>query len=660
MAGLIPQSFIDELLHRLDLVEVVDKRVRLKKAGRNYTACCPFHDEKTPSFSVSPEKQFYHCFGCGASGNAVGFVMAFDGLEFPQAIETLASVAGLTVPREEQTPEQRKKDEVKRDLYGLMEQAAEFFQKQLSDTQEAQAARDYLANRGVSLPVQADWGVGYSPNRWDGLLAAMQSRGWTEQQLIDAGLVVVNDDSGKRYDRFRGRVMFPIRDNRGRVIAFGGRVLGDEKPKYLNSPETQIFSKGRELYGLYQANKQRAKLARLVVVEGYMDVISLAQFNVLGAVATLGTAAGAPHLEQAFRVVDEIVFCFDGDNAGRRAAERAMHVTLPALKEGKVVKFLFLADGEDPDTYVRKYGAERFETLLEAAKPLSEYVFEVAQQGLELVSPEARSLFVSRALPLLAQLPEGIYRRQMFIDLSLRSGIDTQSLFEMASLQQPTERSTKLVSSKSMVKAVERAPSFTQRPEFDADFSAGFDGAGFDLGFGGAPPGEWGDEPVEPDWAAFDEGAGDAPDVDVAQVKVPYRLVEAALHLLLHYPHLGEVFKEDAVWLASLAGDAEVDLLIKLLALLADNPGASRSRLLGLWHGRYGENQAMALFGLADRERWVANEMAAREELLSIRERLKARASCELPLEQLIQKSRAGQLTEWEKQELARLLRERH
>lgn len=645
MAGLIPQSFIDELLHRLDLVEVVDKRVRLKKAGRNYTACCPFHDEKTPSFSVSPEKQFYHCFGCGASGNAVGFVMAFDGLEFPQAIEALAQQAGLTVPREEQTPEQRKREEVKRDLYGLMEQAAEFFQKQLSDTQEAQVARDYLSRRGVSLPVQADWGVGYAPNRWDGLLGAMQSRGWTEQQLIDAGLLVVNEESGKRYDRFRGRVMFPIRDSRGRTIAFGGRVLGDEKPKYLNSPETSIFSKGRELYGLYQANKQRAKLSRLVVVEGYMDVISLAQFNVLGAVATLGTAAGAPHLEQAFRVVDEVVFCFDGDNAGRRAAERALHVTLPALKEGKVVKFLFLADGEDPDTYVRQYGAERFEALLAAAKPLSEYLFEVAQQGAELVTPEARSVFVKRALPLLAQLPEGIYRRQMFIDLSLRSGIDVQSLFEMASFAQPPAVPTT------------QAKPAQPRPQPRAELVPAADY--LDEGYSDLPP-DWGYESQEPDWSQFDEGAGQLEVPAEPEVKVPYRLVEAALHLLLHYPHLGEVFNGDDTWLAGLADDAEVGLLVKLLALLADNPQASRSRLLGLWHGRYGEHQAVALFGLADRERWVANEMAAREELVSVRERLKLRANCDLPLEQLIAKSRSGQLTEWEKHELARLLRERH
>lgn len=646
MAGLIPQSFIDELLHRLDLVEVVDKRVRLKKAGRNYTACCPFHDEKTPSFSVSPEKQFYHCFGCGASGNAVGFVMAFDGLPFPQAIEALAQQAGMDVPREEQTPEQRKKEEVKRDLYGLMEQAAEFFQKQLSDTQEAQIARDYLARRGVSLPVQADWGVGYAPNRWDGLLGAMQSRGWTEQQLIDAGLLVVNEESGKRYDRFRGRVMFPIRDSRGRVIAFGGRVLGDEKPKYLNSPETQIFSKGRELYGLYHANKQRAKLQRLVVVEGYMDVISLAQFGVLGAVATLGTAAGAPHLEQAFRVVDELVFCFDGDGAGRRAAERALQVALPALKEGKVVKFLFLADGEDPDTYVRQYGAERFEALLEAAKPLSEYLFEVAQQGVELTTPEARSLFVKRALPMLAQLPDGIYRRQMFVDLSLRSGIDVQSLFEMASFAQAAPERAPVAKA-----AVMRNP---ERAEPSAVFPEYADGA-----FGEPPP-DWEYDAQEPDWSDYDEDAGQSAQPAEPAIKVPYRLVEAALHLLLQYPHLGDIFRDDGVWLASLAADTEVGLLIQLLDLLVDNPDASRSRLLGLWHGRYGEHQAVALFGLADRERWVPSEMAAREELTSIRERLKQRASCDLPLEQLIAKSRAGQLTEWEKHELARLLRERH
>lgn len=634
MAGLIPQSFIDEVLHRTDLVEVVDKRVRLKKAGRNYTACCPFHDEKTPSFNVSPEKQFYHCFGCGASGNVVGFVMAFDGVDFPRAIESLAQSLGMSVPKEEQTPEQRKQEQVRRDLYGLLEQAATFYQQQLAEAPEAQPARDYLARRGVSPQMIAEFGIGYAPNRWDALSQALLARDWQEQQLIDSGMLVVNEDSNKRYDRFRGRVMFPIRDQRGRVIAFGGRVLGDEKPKYLNSPETAIFSKGRELYGLYQANRQRSQLKRLVVVEGYMDVVSLAQFGVTGAVATLGTAAGQPHLELAFRTVDEVVFCFDGDNAGRRAAERALEVALPALKDGKTIRFLFLAEGEDPDTYVRQYGAERFESLLATAKPLSEYLFDVARQELSLDSAEGRSLFVNRALPLLVQLPEGVYRRQMFIDLSLRSGLDVQSLFEMSSTLARDNRPRQPT-----VQAVEpEAP-----PEFapDADLEALY--------------ALWGNSAEVAEYAP----EALAPAAEPA-IKVPYRLLEIALHLLLNYPHLAEIFAEDADPLASLAQDREVDMLIRLLDILRSEPEASRSRLLGLWHGRFGEAQSAELFALADRERWVASEMVAREELQAVRQRLLQRARCELPLEALIAKSRTSELSEWEKNELARLLRERH
>ncbi|MFM1892488.1 MAG: hypothetical protein RLZ44_1565, partial [Pseudomonadota bacterium] len=355
MAGKIPQRFIDDLIARVDIVDVINQRVPLKKAGHEYKACCPFHDEKTPSFTVSPTKQFYHCFGCGAHGTAIGFLMDYDRLSYPEAIEALADDLGLEVPHEagvERGPDLSP-------LYEILEQAARFYAWQLRRHPDSARAVEYLRQRGVSGEIAADFRIGFAPPGWDNLLRELGGDARAVDSLRGAGLISEPED-GKRYDRLRDRIVFPILDARGRVVGFGGRVLGAGEPKYLNSPETPVFHKGRELYGLYQAKQAVKQLERLLVVEGYMDVVALAQFGIRYAVATLGTATTAEHLEKLFRSVPEVVFCFDGDRAGRDAAWKALETALPLLREGRQARFLFLPEGEDPDTLVRREGAAAF------------------------------------------------------------------------------------------------------------------------------------------------------------------------------------------------------------------------------------------------------------------------------------------------------------
>lgn len=409
MAGRIPQQFIDELLTRVDIVDVIDERVTLRKAGREYTACCPFHNEKTPSFTVSPDKQFYHCFGCGMHGSAISFLMEYERLEFVDAIEELAQRAGLQVPRESGVVFEA----VDKDSYDVLDQAARFFQQQLKQAAQADRAVEYLKQRGLSGETAANFGVGYAPEGWDNLIQAMRGKGISEKQLLDAGLVIKRDNGGY-YDRFRDRIMFPIRDRRGRVIAFGGRVLSDEDtPKYLNSPETSLFHKGRELYGLYEARQANRQLTHLVVVEGYMDVVSLAQFGVTCGVATLGTATTPEHLERIFRVVPSTVFCFDGDRAGREAAWRALTNTVPVVKEGRQIDFMFLPQGEDPDSIVRSEGQQGFEDRMQQAIPFSQFFFDGLSDKLDLGIPEGRAMLIERARPLLVKLTPGIFQVMM-------------------------------------------------------------------------------------------------------------------------------------------------------------------------------------------------------------------------------------------------------
>ncbi|MDH5445303.1 MAG: DNA primase [Gammaproteobacteria bacterium] len=427
MAGRIPQSFIDELLTRTDIFEVVDPRVQLKKAGREYTACCPFHNEKTPSFTVSPSKQFYHCFGCGAHGSAIGFLMEYDHLNFPEAVEELARMNGMEVPREEGPAPDPKARQRQNTLYDLMAQTDRFYRQQLRQHPQAKKAINYLKQRGLSGEIAAAFGLGYAPPGWDNLLKTLGSDEEKRKQLTQCGMLKEKED-GKYFDFFRDRIMFPIRDQRGRTIAFGGRILGDDKPKYLNSPETPLFHKGRELYGLFEMKQALRKIDRIMVVEGYMDVVALAQFDIRYAVATLGTATTPEHLNRLFRVCPEVVFCFDGDRAGRDAAWRALDNALPILKEGHELRFLFLPDGEDPDTLVRKEGKAGFEKRLDTASPLSRYFFDQMSSQIDMQSLDGRARLVELARPYLAKLPKGLFRQMMLEHLANLAKVDRQAI----------------------------------------------------------------------------------------------------------------------------------------------------------------------------------------------------------------------------------------
>lgn len=411
MAGRIPQAFIDELLNRTDIVDVIDTRVQLKKAGREYKACCPFHNEKTPSFTVSQTKQFYHCFGCGAHGTAISFLMDYEHMDFVEAIEELAHRAGLEVPRE--AGDIAQKAAATSPLYELLGKVADYYQQQLREHPQRQQAVDYLKQRGLSGEVAARFHIGYAPPGWENLVQAFGSDPKTRQALQDLGLVMERENSDGHYDRFRNRIQFPIHDRRGRTIGFGGRVLDDGTPKYMNSPESEVFHKGRELYGLHEARKAVRKLERILVVEGYMDVVALAQFDINYAVATLGTATTPEHVETLFRTVPEIIFCFDGDRAGREAAWRALENTLPSLRDGREARFLFLPEGEDPDSLVRKIGREAFEAQLGKASHLSDFFFERLSEGLDTDSIDGRARLVNQARPLLEKLPEGMFRQLM-------------------------------------------------------------------------------------------------------------------------------------------------------------------------------------------------------------------------------------------------------
>ncbi|MCE8004354.1 DNA primase [Billgrantia ethanolica] len=429
MAGQIPQRFIDDLLARIDVVEVVGERVQLKKAGRNYSGLCPFHQEKTPSFTVSADKQFYHCFGCGAHGSALRFLMEYDKLRFPEAVEQLAARLGLEVPREgADDPRAQARERKRQEGVNLLELSASFFRERLK-MPEGQQAREYLARRGLSEEVQRDFGIGYAPDDWEALKRHLSARGVAEAVQVEYGLLVQREESGRTYDRFRDRVMFPIRDVRGRTIAFGGRVLGDAKPKYLNSPETPVFHKGRELYGLFEARQANPRLERLVIVEGYMDVVALAQFGIRNAVATLGTSTSEEHLGRLFRMVDEVVFCFDGDRAGRQAASRALETVLPQMIDGRTARFLFLPEGEDPDTLVRREGPEAFEDRITCASPLSEFLFDQAARGRDLARVEERERFASQVLKAVSRLPQGMLKTVLLGELARRTGVD-QSRFD--------------------------------------------------------------------------------------------------------------------------------------------------------------------------------------------------------------------------------------
>jgi len=419
VSGLIPQDFIDDLVQRADIVEVVGSRVPLTKAGREYKARCPFHAEKTPSFWVSPQKGFYHCFGCGAHGTALSFLMEYERLEFPVAVEELARSIGLEVPRT---------DSVERvsvePLYAVLDKAVTLYRQALRDNT---TAVEYLKKRGLDGDTAREFGIGYAPPAWDTLLTACGSSEEDRQQLLGAGMVIPRDTGGF-YDRFRDRIMFPIRDSRGRTMAFGGRIVATGEPKYLNSPETPLFHKGRELYGLYEARRAERKLERLLVVEGYMDVVMLAAHGIRNAVATLGTATTSEHLRRIFSVVPEVIFCFDGDRAGREAAWRALQVSLPSLHDGRQIRFLLLPDGEDPDSLVRQEGAVAFGARLIQSTPLSEFLLDSLSADVDLRSLDGKARLAALAKPLLSQLPEGVYRELLTTELARRVGLPRERL----------------------------------------------------------------------------------------------------------------------------------------------------------------------------------------------------------------------------------------
>ena len=418
MAGQIPKTFIDDLLARVDVVEVIDQRVTLKKSGTNYSACCPFHNEKTPSFTVSQTKQFYHCFGCSASGDAIKFLMEYDNMHFVDAIETLAESVGMDVPRDEQADKAR--DDTK-PLYTLMESIAGFYQSQLK---QSQPAIDYLKARGLSGEIARHFAIGFVPDGWDTLQQHFPNE---DPALIKTGMLIKPDGGKRPYQRFRNRIMFPIRDRRGRVIGFGGRVMDKQEPKYLNSPETPLFHKGSELYGLFEARKAAQDNNCVIVVEGYMDVVALAQHGIMHAVATLGTAANQQHSQALFKVVPAIIFCFDGDRAGRAAAWRALQATLPCLQDGRDAHFLFLPDGEDPDSVVKAQGAAGFNDLLAERLPIIDFLYEHLASELDMKSIGGKAQLAEKAKPLLATIPAGVYKQlamrrlESLIGLSLGS-----------------------------------------------------------------------------------------------------------------------------------------------------------------------------------------------------------------------------------------------
>ena len=550
----LSQAFLDDLLDRLDIVEVIDRRVKLKKAGKNYTACCPFHDERTPSFSVNPDKQFYYCFGCGAGGNALGFVMDYERLDFREAVEGLAQTVGLEIPEDDPRTGQEPPKDQNKPLYEILEQSSKFYEHALRQHPERHKVVNYLKARGLTGEIARDFRVGFAPEGWDNLIRASGDQPATQERLLTSGMVVKND-SGRIYDRFRERVMFPIQDQRGRIIAFGGRVLGDDKPKYLNSPETPVFQKSRELYGLWQARKHPRRLERIVVVEGYMDVIALAQHGIPYAVATLGTSTSETHLERLFRLVPEVVFCFDGDDAGRKAAFRGLEATLPAMQDGRQSKFLFLPEGEDPDTLVRAKGKDYLENLFDHADPLEEFLFKHLAKGLDLESMDGRARFSKLAVPYLDRLPEGVFQTLMYHALAERTGIDVESLKR---LQPPP--------------APRPDPIDSTPPRAEA------------------PP------PLDP--AEFPPGAAPPADEPVLESLSPSSLnpIHRLLGLLVLKPALAIKIPDN---LMRSTGNRDAVLLTEVVSHIQQYPDVTTAALLGFW---FGTPEGDFLSALAGRE----------------------------------------------------------
>ena len=635
MAGLIPQSFIDDLLNRTDIVDVVSSRVQMKKAGKNYTACCPFHKEKTPSFSVSPDKQFYYCFGCGAGGNALGFIMDHDNLDFPQAVEELAKAAGMEIPREESGRPHKPRQPTDSPLYPLLTAAADFYRQALKGHPARKAAVDYLKGRGLTGEIARDFGLGFAPPGWDNLYKHLSSDTLQQKAMIDAGLLVENAETGKRYDRFRDRVMFPIRDSRGRIIAFGGRVLGDDKPKYLNSPETPVFHKGQELYGLFEARKFNRSLDEIIVVEGYMDVIALAQQGLRNAVATLGTATSEEHMKRLFRVVPSVLFCFDGDQAGRNAAWRALEATLPCLQDGRRARFLFLPEGEDPDTLVRSEGTDAFKARInQHAQPLADYFFQQLTEEADPRSLEGKAHMATLAAPLIDKVPGANLRTLMRQRLSEITGLNSEAVSQLA----------------------QNAPAPTQ-PAYDPgiDYDAMPDYSDFQQPDMYLPQQEWtpkksGTSGKKWENKPWDKKGKRGAEREQAWVPVgvePPTLT--ALRTLLHHPQLAKKV-EDAEHFAA-EDQTNNQLLIALVEAVQKNPKLSSIQLLSRWHGT---EQGRLLQRLLEKE-WLIDADNLEQQFFDTITSLSARQR-ERKLEQLLRKARQGELSSEEKKQLLDLL----
>ncbi|MDG9885603.1 DNA primase [Pseudomonas sp. GD04058] len=650
MAGLIPQSFIDDLLNRTDIVDVVSSRVQLKKAGKNLTACCPFHKEKTPSFSVSPDKQFYYCFGCGAGGNALGFIMDHDNLDFPQAVEELAKAAGMEVPREESGRGHKPRQPTDSPLYPLLTAAAEFYRQALKSHPTRKAAVEYLKGRGLSGEIARDFGLGFAPPGWDNLFKHLGSDSLQQKAMIDAGLLIENAESGKRYDRFRDRVMFPIRDSRGRVIAFGGRVLGDDKPKYLNSPETPVFHKGQELYGLYEARKFNRNLDEIIVVEGYMDVIALAQQGLRNAVATLGTATSEEHLKRLFRVVPSVLFCFDGDQAGRNAAWRALEATLSSLQDGRKARFLFLPEGEDPDSLVRAEGTDAFRARInQHAQPLADYFFQQLTEEADPRSLEGKAHMATLAAPLIDKVPGANLRALMRNRLKEITGLDNQQVEQLAR-NAPQETAPP---------AYDPGIDYDAIPDYSPDYSDFHHAEHFQPQSQQQwPPNQGGGQKKKWDGKPWDRkgGKGKPWERNGQQQNHPPRVptsVEpptlSALRTLLHHPALARKVED-----ASHFADEEhvyAQLLVALLEALQKNPELRSLQLIARWHGT---EQGRLLRALAEKE-WLIDADNLEQQFFDTITSLSARQR-ERSLEHLLRKARQSELSAEEKNQLRDLL----
>lgn len=598
MAGRIPQGFIDDLVARTDIVELIGSRVPLKKAGREYKACCPFHDEKSPSFWVSPDKQFFHCFGCGAHGTALGFLIDYDRLSFPEAVEELATRAGVEVPREAGPPDRER--DTNEALFELNARVAKHYAATLAADARARA---YLDRRGLDAGSVERFALGYATNSWNEVLRRVGTTEAVRSQLAALGLVIEREagqvrDGERHYDRFRDRLMFPIRDARGRTIGFGGRAIGDGEPKYLNSPESPLFHKGHELYGLYEVRQNRSKLTRLLVVEGYIDVVRLHQAGVGYAVATLGTATTPEHLKRIFRLVSEVVFAFDGDRAGRAAAWRALGNALPEVREGREIRFLFLPEGHDPDTLVAAEGAAAFEQRIAGALPLSEYlVRELATQA-DLAHADGRAHFAELARPLVARAAPGVYRELLIARIAEAIGLPAARLAQLwaAGGAAPTRSAT----------ASAAAPARRVA-------------AGGRARYGGA--GRRG-------------------------------LVGQAVQCLLHYPAAATTL--DAKLIAALAAVDEpgAPFLLELVTELRARPAIHTAQILERWRER---PEGRRLEQLAAAESLVADVKAAGQEIATALARLVA-ASRKRRVEELLGRSRESELSAEEKQELQELM----